>query len=159
MVAEGKFPKFDCLITGRQEEYDTDIAKYFITQDYLASEISELRAVDSDWAENYSKILGYLKTLEQVVINGGVPPSYKFLIDLSMSDVLEDDSYERLSRSSGIKTSRAYRSVVLVRELMYWFRKLSRESEFSERFTPEVFKGLPFLRLALSYRSVELSKL
>lgn len=158
MDENSKFPKFDCLITGRQEEYDADIAKYFISQDYLASEIAELRAVDGEWSENYSKILEYLKALEDVVINGGKAPSYKFLVDLAMADVLEDDSYDRLIRSTGLLASRVYRTTVMTRDLMFWFRRLSRLTDFSKRFTLEVFQGLPFLRLVLAYRSIELSK-
>lgn len=152
------FPKFDCLITGKKEEYDSDIARYFIAQDYLASEISELRFVDNEWSDKYSKIHDYLKSLEDIVIHGGEAPPHKFLIDLSLSDILEDDSYERLSRSGNSLASRVYRAAVMTRDLMYWFVKLSRQNDFSKNFTPQVFQGLPFLRLVLTYRSIELSK-
>lgn len=158
MGMEPGFPKFDCLITGRREEYDSDIARYFISQDYLASEISEISALDVDWKSHYSDILYYLKSLENAVINGTKPSSHDFLVELSLVDALEDNSYDRLIRSRGNLASRVYRCTVMVRDLMFWFVRMSRKPDFASNFNPEVFYGLPYLRLALSYRSVELSR-
>ncbi len=152
-----KFPTFDCVISNTVEEYDAEMERFFITRAKLAVSLARLRINDSTWAENYEKMMGYLSGLVKSMIELKEPPSHDFLIGLSLGDELEDDMTERLLRTRNPLVADTTEAALLVRDLMFWFVRNSKDGKLSRSFTPERFQGLPFLRLALVYRSVNLS--
>ncbi len=152
-----KFPTFDCVISNTVEEYDAEMERFFITRSKLAVTLARLRLGDSPWAENYERMMGYMSELVKSLIELKEPPSHDFLIELSLGDELEDDTTERLLRTRNPLVADTTEAALLVRDLMFWFVRNSKEKKLSKSFTPERFQGLPFLRLALVYRSVSLS--
>ncbi len=152
-----KFPTFECIISHTMEDYDSDVEYFFILKNRLASEIALLRVGDNDWAVNYDRILVYLKALAESIVNVSDPPDHQFLVKLSLNEELEDDVIDRLLRSESITTAQLVAASQTVREIMFWYIRTSKNSKFSISFNPERFQGLPYLRLALVYRSVNLS--
>ena len=159
MESKGKleFPTFECVISNTVEDYDSEVEYFFLQKNYLAAEIARLKQKDAEWSENYVRILEYLGDLSDALVEFKDAPSHQFLIDLSMGEEIEDDAIKRLIRTrNGVVpdlVSASYRA----REVMYWYVRNSKVPKFSKSFTPERFQGLPFLRLALVYRSVHLS--
>ncbi len=152
------FPTFDCVISNTVEEYDAEMERFFITRAKLAVALARLRIGDSPWAENYKKMMNYLTDLVKSLIELQEAPSHNFLIELSLGDELEDDTTERLLRTRNPLVADTTEASLLVRDLMFWFVRNSKNEKLAKSFTPDRFQGLPFLRLALVYRSVNLSK-
>lgn len=152
-----KFPTFDCVISNTVEDYDSEMERFFITRAKLAVELARLRARDKEWSGNYEKMMNYLSGLVESLIELRDAPSHEFLIVLSLGEELEDDTTKRLMRSDNPLVADTTEAALLVRDMMYWYVRNSRDPKLSKSFTPERFQGLPFLRLALVYRSVGLS--
>lgn len=154
---ELKFPTFECIISKTQEEPDSDVEYFFLHKNHLSAQLAKLRLLDGRWSENYEKMMKYLYDLSESLVEMKEPPSYQFLVDLSMGDETEDDTTLRLLKSENPLVPDLVSASTRVREIMYWFVKNYRDPKFSKSFTPERFQGLPFLRLALVYRSVNLA--
>lgn len=152
------FPTFECMISNTKEEYDSDVENYFMNAQSLSADLDSLRFSDSTWRENYEKMIRYVSDLSESIIYRKDPPSHSFLVDLSMGDETEDSTAERLLRSMNPVVGNLVRAGVEVRKMMFWFVRLSREPRFAAGFSTSRFEGLSFLRLALTYRSVALSK-
>lgn len=155
---KAKFPTFECVISNTMEDYDSEVENFFLYKNYLAAQLSKLRVMDEEWADNYEKMMKYMHDLAESIVNRSDAPSHDFLIDLSMGDELEDDTILRLIDSRSVAVAEITSASLRVREIMYWYVRNSKDRKFSSSFTPERFQGLPFLRLALVYRSVNLSK-
>jgi hypothetical protein len=149
-----KFPTFECVISNSIEDYDSEVEYFFLVKNYLSTELAELRELDPEWKENYEKIIRYLSELGESIVTGKQAPSHDFLIKLSLGEEIEDDSTERLLRSKGRATPAIMRASTRTRELMYWYVRNSKVDRFSKAFDTLKFQGLPFVRLALTYRSI-----
>ncbi|MCW6168363.1 MAG: hypothetical protein LVQ96_01010 [Thermoplasmatales archaeon] len=158
MTASNRFPKFHCVISKKDEEFDSDVEAYFIQHNEVLAFIARLMNLDTAWKDNYKKIVEYLRNLEDSLINLKEPPSYKFLVDISSGEEELDNEYDRLLRATNENASLAFHAAVNVSRLTYWFVKLSKDPLYSGSFTLERYNGLPFLKLVLSYRSMMLSK-
>lgn len=159
MAEKLKFPTFECLISNTVEEYDSEVENFFLVRNYLVTELAELRELDPEWKDNYEKIIKYLSALGESLVYLKDAPSHDFLIKLSLGDEVEDDSTERLLRSKGRETAVIMRAATLAREMMYWYVRNSRVERFAKSFNPKRFQGLPFVRLALTYRSITTSNM
>ena len=157
MTAPDSFPRFYCIISKKDEEFDSDVQAYFNQHNEVLAFIGRLMNTDPTWRDNYRKMIEYLRDLEDSLINLKEPPSYKFLVDLSSGEEELDGEYDRLLRATEETTSLAFQSAVNVSKLAYWFVKLSKDPQYSDSFTLERYNGLPFLKLVLSYRSMILS--
>ncbi len=153
-----KFPTFDCVISNTVEDYDSEMERFFLTRGNLSIALARLRNDDGQWAKHYEKMMSYLSGLVDSLIEQKDAPSHEFLIELSLGEELEDDTTQRLLRSNNPLVADTTEAALLVRDLMFWFVRNGKEQKLSKSFTPERFQGLPFLRLALVYRSVSLSK-
>ena len=157
-----QFPTFKCKITNTEESYDSSIEYFLFQRHYLISALGRLRVFDYEWSDIYIKMMQYLSDLTESVIEDTPPPAYTFLVDLSLGDEIENDIIERLlsakNESNVMQISYLIDASILVREMMFWFVRLSRDQKFQHSFTPERFQGLPFLRLSLVYRSVYLAR-
>lgn len=149
-----KFPTFECVISNSIEDYDSEVEYFFLAKNYLSTELAELRELDPEWKENYVKIIRYLSELGESIVTGKKAPSHDFLIKLSLGEEIEDDSTERLLRSKGRVTAAIMHASTRSREVMYWYVRNSKVERFTKAFNPERFQGLPFVRLALTYRSI-----
>lgn len=159
MVSEKdlKFPQFECVISNTMEDYDSEVEMFFLIKNYVSSELSKLRFADKEWTENYNKILQYLHDLTDSIIEYTDPPSHQFLIDLSMGEEIEDDTLMRLKSTTNPVVADLETASLKVREMMYWYVRNGKEEKFAKSFTPLRFQGLPFLRLVLTYRSIQLN--
>ncbi len=158
MENELKFPTFECVISNTQEDYDSEVEYFFLVRQRVALKLASLRIADREWKDNYEKLIHYLRDLADAIVDKKDPPSHDFLVSLSMGDELEDDSTERMLRTENPAVPAIMEVATLVRELMYWYVRNSKVERFSESFNPERFQGLSFMRLALVYRSVKLSR-
>ncbi len=155
---QSKFPTFECVISNSIEDYDSEMERFFLARGKLSVELARLRINDSQWAENYEKMMIYLSGLVDSLIELKEAPSHEFLIDLSLGEELEDDTTQRLLRTRDPLVADTAGAALTVRDMMFWFVRNGKDQKLAKSFTPERFQGLPFLRLALVYRSVSLSK-
>ena len=70
---------------------------------------------------------------------------------------IEDNVTDKVIKSKNEIIPLLSKASLLVREVMFWYVRISKDNKFSKAFNPERFQGLPFLRLALTYRLVALS--
>lgn len=152
------FPQFECIISHTMEDLDSEVEQFFILRNELATDIAKLRSHDREWAPNYQKILQYIYDLAESVMQLTNPPSHKFLIELSLGDEIEDDTVQRLINTDNPVVAEVTAAAARVNRLAYWYVRNGKNSKFSGAFTPERFQGIPFLRLALVYRSINLAK-
>ncbi len=159
MVSEKdlKFPRFDCVISNTMEDYDSEVEMFFLLKSEIAADIAKLRFSDSSWAENYEKMIQYIYDLTKSIVEFTEPPSHQFLIELSLGDEIEDDTVLRLKATSNPVVADLVSISLKVRELMFWYVRNGKNPKFSRSFTPARFQGLPFLRLSLTYRSINLN--
>ena len=76
------FPKFDCLITGEKEGYDSEAEVYFGKELQIASIFSVLQNYHTEWKENYLKIIKILDKMDDYIVNGkDLPVNIIYLID------------------------------------------------------------------------------
>lgn len=153
-----KFPTFECMISGTFEQYDSDVEMYFSKMHELSVDLAELRFSDPEFSGNYEKMMQYLKELTNSMLYKTEPPSHQFLIDICMGPEDEGDTLKLLMESKSTVVPELIRSSGTVREMMYWFVKMSKNPSFSNGFTVDRFQGLPFLRLSLVYRANALGK-
>lgn len=153
-----KFPTFECVISDTVEDYDSEMERFFITKNKIVVKLAKLRINDSKWAENYERMMTYLSELSGSLVKLKEAPSHEFLIELSLGEELEDDTTQRLLRTKNPLVADTTEVALMVRDLMYWFVRNSKDQKLANSFSPERFQGLPFLRLAMVYRSVSLSK-
>ena len=157
MADELKFPTFDCVISNTVEDYDSEVECFFLNSSRLVAELDEIRRNDKEWDRNYLQIMKYLSTLNGSIVDLKEPPSHEFLIQLSLGEELEDNTLERMLRSKSSLTASLHKASLTAREVMFWYVRNSKSEKFSKAFNPERFQGLPFLRLALTYRSIQVS--
>lgn len=151
------FPQFECIISHTMEDLDSEVEQFFMLKNELASDLAKLRFHDKDWAQNYQQMLHYLHELVDSIIEFTNPPSHKFLIDLSLGEELENDTVLRLMNAENPLVADVTAASLKVNKLTFWYVRNGKNSKFSTAFTPERFQGLPFLRLALVYRSINLA--
>lgn len=154
---ELKFPQFECVISDTMEDYDSEVEMFFLLKNSIASDLAKLRFSDKSWSQNYEKMIQYLHELTESIIEFNEPPSHQFLIELSLGEEIEDDTLMRLKQTSNPVVADLVNASLRIRELMYWYVRNGKESKFSKSFNPKRFQGLPFLRLVLSYRSINLN--
>lgn len=155
---ELKFPTFECIISNSVEDYDSEVEYFFIHRNHLSAQLAKISLDDREWTDNYRKMIKYLAELADSVVNSTDAPSHQFLVDLSLGEELEEDLVDILLRSKTALVSDLVISANTAREMMYWYVRNGKDQKFSRGFNPERFQGLPFLRLALLYRSIKLSK-
>lgn len=152
------FPQFECIISHTMEDLDSEVDQFFILKNELASDLAKLRFQDKDWMQNYQQMLQYLHDLVDSIIEFTNPPSHKFLIDLSLGEELENDTVLRLMNAENSLVVDVTAAALKVDKLAFWYVRNGKNSKFATAFTPERFRGLPFLRLALVYRSINLAR-
>lgn len=103
-------------------------------------------------------MIQYLYDLTESIVEITGPSSHRFLIDLSLGGEVEDDSLLRLKSIENPLVADLVITSTEVRELIFWFVRNSKISRFTESFSPHRFQGLPFLGLALTYRSMALNR-
>lgn len=158
MEREASFPTFECIISNTNEDYDSEVENFFLLKNYVVIGLSRLRREDIAWKDNYSSMMKYLDDLGEAIALKKDVPSHQFLIELSMGEEIEDPLMDRLSRSDSPLVADLAELGMKVREMMYWYVRNGKNTLFSEAFNPARFQGLPFLRLALTYRSVAISQ-
>jgi hypothetical protein len=152
------FPTFECAISNTNEDYDSDVEDFFLNATMLSAELNALRFSDKSWKANYEEMIRYVSSLSESIVHKKSPPSHDFLIKLSMGDETEDRVAERLLRTTNPVVGDIVKASVTVRQMMSWYVRLSKVPRFAEGFSIDRFGGLSFLRLALTYRSVALSR-
>ena len=158
MKNELKFPTFECMISNTVEQYDSDVEMYFIKNQELSVDLAELRFSDPEFRGNYEKMMQYLKELSHSIVYKSDPPSHQFLIDLCMGPEDEGDRLKLLMDSKGQLIPELIRASVIVREMMFWFVKMSKIPSFANGFTVDRFQGFSFLRLSLVYRALAINE-
>lgn len=159
MNKNGEFPTFECVLSGTIEDLDSVVERFFWQKNHLAVALARLRIKDTAWSENYEKMMRYLSDLSNSLVNSTDPPSLEFLVDLSLGEEVENDTVERLLSTREERTIDLTDAAIMVSELMYWYVRLSKNEKFRNGFPYGKFQGLPFLRLALVYRAIALSKM
>lgn len=156
-TSEQKFPTFECLISDTQEEMDSEVELFFLNKSLLAAQLSKLKQKDPEWSENYEKIIEYLGQLSDAVVYMKDPPPHKFLVDLCMGEELEGDTITLLQSTGNPLVYELVEAAIKAREVIFWYVRNSKLSKFSNGFNPQRYQGLPFLRLSLIYRAVNLA--
>ena len=159
MDKEAGFPTFECVLSGTIEDLDSVVERFFWQKNHLAVALARLRIKDTAWSEKYEKMMRYLSDLSNSLVNFTEPPSHKFLVDLSLGEEIEDDTVVRLLGTREERTIDLTDAAIMVSELMHWYVRLSKIEKFRKGFPYEKFQGLPFLRLALVYRAIRLSRM
>lgn len=157
MKQEPKFPTFECVISNSIEDYDSEVEYFFLHKNFLLAQLAKLRSQDGEWSENYQKMMKYLGDLSDALVEFKDAPSHQFLVDLSMGEEVEDDTTERLLKSGKSVVADLTTASYKAREVMYWYVRNGKDPKFAKSFNPDRFQGLPFLRLALVYRSIHLA--
>lgn len=156
--AELKFPTFDCIISNTEEDMDSEVENFFLKKNEVGVMLARLKKKDSAWKENYDRMMDYLQLLSDSIVEVKDAPSHQFLVDLCMGDELEYENTVGMLRKSGNEVVYDLTEAsIRVREMIYWYVRNAKDSKFSAAFNPKRFQGLPFLRLAIVYRSVSLN--
>lgn len=158
MDTDGKFPTFECVLSCTIEDLDSVVERFFWQKNHLAAALARLRIKDTAWSDNYEKMMRYLLDLSGSLVNSTDSPSHEFLVNLSLGEEIEDDTVARLLSTREEKTIDLTDDALMASELMYLYVRLSKNEKFRKAFTYGKFQGLPFLRLALVYRAIALSK-
>ena len=151
-----EFTKFHCMVSDRDEDFDNDIQMYFVKEYELADITSNLIKLDAGFSDNYKKIVNYIMSLENFIIMGEKTEDFQFLKNLPLEKGWKDDYTIILSDNRAAKV--AFRACTKVIEVLYYYRKLSREEYYRNRFTPENFEALLLLRDIFYKRSSDLIK-
>ncbi|MEM4091226.1 MAG: hypothetical protein QXQ46_10910 [Thermoplasmatales archaeon] len=162
MENASEFPKFECLISNTQEEYDSEVETFFTQLASLEADLGLLLLSDTEWKDNYKKILDYLTDLEaSIIFKRGVPDTefIKGLIEGEdpREDIAEDIA-EVLIRAKDSVPAVLIRAQSKTRDIMTLFVRMSRIPRFSNGFTVERFEGLLSLRKALFRRATFVSR-
>ncbi len=155
--AEQKFPTFECIISETQEDMDSEVENFFLKKSQVGLELARLKLKDPEWSENYDKMMLYLQDLSDALVEFKEAPSHQFLIDLCMGEELEGDILTTARATKDERVLDLFDTALQVREVIFWYVRNSKVSRFSKSFNPSRYQGLPFLRLALIYRGVNLS--
>ena len=156
MVVSAKFPTFECIISNTNEEYDAEIEMFFLKKGELTADLKHLEMKDTEFASNYHKMMLYLRDLGTSIVELKEGPSYQDIVDLCMGPEIEDNVTDQVIKSKNETVPLLSKASLLVREIMFWYVRISKDKKFSRAFNPERFQGLPFVRLALTYRLVAL---
>jgi len=135
------FPKFNCLITGEKEGYDSEVEVYFAKELQIASILSILQNYDTEWKENYSKIIEILDKMDDYIVNGKELPDYTLLKDLDKGDITYSYSQLQSIQFSEKKTkiSLLYYVAGLIQENLYWYSILAKKDKYAKNFNPDAF--------------------
>jgi hypothetical protein len=151
-----EFPKFHCCINQKEEDYDSEVQIYFMREYELAELIGRLMEMDQNHSEEYRKMFEFIRSLENYIITGEKANDFSFL------DKIEGEKGWAMDYSILLNESRAarvaFRACRKTIEVMYYYRVLSRQNGFSERFNPENFRAFILLRDILYKRSCDLMK-
>jgi len=158
MEGEDRFPKFECVISNTQEDYDSDIGEFFLRMQYLEDDLGMLMFVDNGWRKNYENMLKYLSDMETSIIFSRELPSANFLSDLLPDKASEEDIVEVLLRSKDESPSILLRASARARELVSWYIRVARISRFSKNFPQDGIIGIMNMRSVLFHRAIEKSK-
>ncbi|BBG25155.1 hypothetical protein IC006_2490 [Sulfuracidifex tepidarius] len=154
------FPKFDCLITGEKEGYDSEIEVYFAKELQIASIFSILQNYDTEWKENYSKIIEILDKMDNYIVNGKDLPDYTLIKDLDKGDFTY--SYSQLQSiqfsEKKISVSLLYYVAGLIQENLYWYSILAKKDKYSKNFNLDAFEILYTLMSVVRKRAYSLSQ-
>ena len=153
------FPKFECVISNTNEEYDSDVETFFTALSSVMSDVGLLLLKDPQWIDNYKKILTYLQDLEtSIILKKGVPDS-EFLKSLLLAENPDDEVLDVLLRAKDDIPAILTRAQTKTRDVGTLYVRMSRIPRFADGFTVDRFQGLPHLRKVLWRRAVEYSKL
>ena len=157
MATISKFPTFECVISNTIEDYDAEIEMFFLKKGELTYDRKLLEIKDAEFASSYHEMMLYLRDLGTSIVELKDGPSYQGIVDLCMGPEIEDNVTDKVIKAKNEIIPLLSKASLLVREVMFWYVRISRDNKFSKAFNPERFQGLPFLRLALTYRLVALS--
>jgi len=158
MEGEDRFPKFECVISNTQEDYDSDIGEFFLRMQYLEDDLGMLMFVDNGWRKNYENMLKYLSDMLTSIIFSRELPSANFLSGLLPDKASEEDIVEVLLRSKDESPSILLRASARARELVSWYIRVARISRFSKNFPQDGIIGIMNMRSVLFHRAIEKSK-
>lgn len=151
-----EFPKFQCMVSRNEEDYDSGIQMYFMKEYDLAELLDRLMKVDEPHMEEYKKMVEFIKSLENYIITGEKAADFSFLEKIEGERGWAND-YKILS-SENRAAHVAFRACRKTIEVMYYYRLVSRKEGFSGRFNPENFRALLLIRDILYKRSSDLLK-
>lgn len=158
MDVETKIPQFKCLITDAMEDYDSGAWEFFRHYDRIMSDIGQLIHTDSEWKENYIKLIRYYSDMGSSLILKRKAPDPGFLKQFISSEIEKTDPEEVLLRAkSGVVGS--ILSIgsdvdMLASELL----RIGRIQRFSDSFSIDKFEGLQLFAKVLYSRGIDKSK-
>ncbi len=151
-----EFPTFHCLINDKDEPYDSDIQLFFTSNYSLASRLAILLKIDSEYKEHYSRILDLIEKLQNYIITGENPPDYNFLNEIEGEKGWKDDY--KILKSGNTAAITAFQGCLDAVNTMYYYERLSRDNDYKNRFTPDLFNAYLLIRHILYKRASNLIK-
>jgi hypothetical protein len=149
-----EFPKFQCMVSQKEEDYDSGIQMYFMKEYDLAELLGRLIKLDEPFAENYKKMVEFIKSLENYIITGEKANDFSFLEKIEGEKGWAND-YKILSGENRAAHV-AFRACRKTIEVLYYYRATSRMKGFEERFNTENFRAFLLIRDILYKRSSDL---
>ncbi len=149
-----EFPKFNCMVSKKEEDYDSGIQMYFMKEYDLAELLDRLMKLDEPNKQEYKKMVEFIESLENYIITGEKANDFSFLEKIEGEKGWAND-YKILSCEN--RAARvAFRACRKTIEVMYYYRVISRKEGFSQRFNPENFQAFLLMRNILYKRSSDL---
>ncbi len=149
-----EFPRFHCCVDQKEEDYDSGIQMYFMREYDLAELLARLIDLDAPHAEEYKKMVEFIKSLENYIITGEKPEDFTFMEKIK-GEKGWANAYKLIlcnSRAAHV----AFRACRKTIEVLYYYRIMSRIDGFSERFNPENFRAFLLMRDILYKRSLDI---
>ena len=158
MVIERKIPQFKCLITDAMEDYDSGAWEFFRHYERIMSDIGQLFHTDSEWKENYTKLLRYYSDIGSSLILKRKAPDPGFMRQFISSEIENTDPEEVLMRAKTSVVGSILRIGSDVEMLTSEFLRIGRIPRFSESFSVDKFEGLQLFAKVLYSRGIDKSK-
>lgn len=153
-----QFPKFKCLITDDMEDFDSGVWEFFRHFDGIMADMGQLIHLDSEWKENYTKLIHYFSDLGSSIILKRDAPDGSFL-NQHISDQIENTDVEDvLFRAKSNLPAFQIGIGADLERLMGEYIRLSRIPRFSGSFETKKIDGLRSLAKVIYSRGIEISK-
>lgn len=153
-----QFPKFKCLITNDMEDYDSGVWEFFRHFDVIMCDLGQLIHLDSEWKENYTKIIRYFSDLGSSIIMKRDAPDGGFLNQYISDQIESTDVEDVLFRAKSNLAGFQIRIGADLERLMGEYIRLSRIPRFSGSFETKKIEGLRSLAKVAYSRGIEISK-
>lgn len=150
--------KFKCLITNAMEEYDSGIWEFFRHYDSILADLGQLMHLDSEWRDNYVKLIRYCSDLQSSIILKRKAPDSEFLSPLISKEIGNTDVEDVLFRSKDSVPGFLIKIEAELERLIAEFLRLSKMTRFSESFDVEKLGGIKLFAKVIYSRGIEKSK-